>query len=143
MIKIDEEKTIHLTRGDTATIVVTAQNDDGSNYEFQKGDTLRLKVMSKKKVEEIVLTNDIIIDSNKESVEIELTSDETRIGDYINKPITYWYEVELNPDNNSTTIIGYDQQKAAIDTVAARKPDGVHQGQSEGDRTRCSPGDCL
>ena len=24
MIKIDEEKTIHLTRGDTATIVVTA-----------------------------------------------------------------------------------------------------------------------
>ena len=109
MIKIDEEKTIHLTRGDTATIVVTAQNDDGSNYEFQKGDTLRLKVMSKKKVEEIVLTKDIIIDSNKESVEIELTSDETRIGDYINKPITYWYEVELNPDNNSTTIIGYDE----------------------------------
>lgn len=109
MIKIDEEKTIHLTRGDTATIVITAQNDDGSNYEFQKGDTLRLKVMSKKKVEEIVLTKDIIIDSNKESVEIELTSDETRIGDYINKPITYWYEVELNPDNNSTTIIGYDE----------------------------------
>ena len=109
MIKIDEEKTIHLTRGDTATIVVTAQNDDGSNYEFQKGDTLRLKVMSKKKVEEIVLTKDIIIDSNKESVEIELTSDETRIGDYINKPVTYWYEVELNPDNNSTTIIGYDE----------------------------------
>lgn len=109
MIKIDEEKTIHLTRGDTATIVVTAQNDDGSNYEFQKGDILRLKVMSKKKVEEIVLTKDIIIDSNKESVEIELTSDETRIGDYINKPITYWYEVELNPDNNSTTIIGYDE----------------------------------
>lgn len=108
MIKIDEEKTIHLTRGDTATIVVTAQNDDGSNYEFQKGDTLRLKVMSKKKVEEIVLTKDIIIDSNKESVEIELTSDETRIGDYINKPVTYWYEVELNPNNNSTTIIGYD-----------------------------------
>ena len=109
MIKIDEEKTIHLTRGDSATIVVTAQNDDGSNYEFQKGDTLRLKVMSKKKVEEIVLTKDIIIDSNKESVEIELTSDETRIGDYINKPITYWYEVELNPDNNSTTIIVYDE----------------------------------
>lgn len=109
MIKIDEEKTIHLTRGDSATIVVTAQNDDGSNYEFQKGDTLRLKVMSKKKVEEIVLTKDIIIDFNKESVEIELTSDETRIGDYINKPITYWYEVELNPDNNSTTIIGYDE----------------------------------
>ena len=108
MIKIDEEKTIHLTRGDSATIVVTAQNDDGSNYEFQKGDTLRLKVMSKKKVEEIVLTKDIIIDSNKESVEIELTSDETRIGDYINKPVTYWYEIELNPNNNSTTIIGYD-----------------------------------
>lgn len=108
MIKIDEEKTIHLTRGDSATIVVTAQNDDGSNYEFQKGDTLRLKVMLKKKVEEIVLTKDIIIDFNKESVEIELTSDETRIGDYINKPVTYWYEIELNPNNNSTTIIGYD-----------------------------------
>jgi len=37
-----------------------------------------------------------------------LSSDETRIGDYINKPVTYWYEIELNPNNNSTTIIGYD-----------------------------------
>ena len=46
MIKIDEEKTIHLTRGDTATIVVTAQNDDGSNYEFQKGD--HIKALGKK-----------------------------------------------------------------------------------------------
>ena len=36
-----------------------------------------------------------------------------------------------------------DEKKAAIDTLAARKPDGVRQGQSEGDRTRCSPGDCL
>ena len=52
-----------------------------------------------------IITN--LVD-NKESVEIELTSDETRIGDYINKPVTYWYEIELNPNNNSTTIIGYD-----------------------------------
>lgn len=112
MIKIDEKKAIHLTRGDAVTIVITAQNDDGSDYEFQKGDILRLKVMSKKNVEEIVLTKDVVIDSNKKNVDFELTSDETRIGEYINKPIIYWYEIELNPNNNSTTIIGYDEEGA-------------------------------
>ena len=106
MIKIDEEKTIHLTRGDTATIVITAQNDDGSDYEFQKGDILRLKVMSKKNVEDIVLTKDVLIDLNKKTIDVELSSDETRIGDYINKPVTYWYEIELN---GNQTILGYDK----------------------------------
>lgn len=109
MIKIDEEKTIHLTRGDTATIVITAQDNSGNDYEFKKSDIIRLKVMTKSDVKTIVLTKDVKIEEDKTSIEFELTSDETRIGDYINKPVTYWYEVELNPDNNSTTIIGYDE----------------------------------
>lgn len=108
MIKIDEEKTIHLTRGDKATIIISAQDFSGQDYKFLKNDIIRLKVMSKGNVENIVLVKEVEVESDTTLVNIELMSEETRIGDYINKPVTFWYEVELNPDSNSTTIIGYD-----------------------------------
>ena len=40
---------------------------------------------------------------------IPITSTDTTIGDYIDKKVTYWYEVEINPDINGYTIIGYDE----------------------------------
>ncbi|MBR4486267.1 hypothetical protein IKS57_02740, partial [bacterium] len=39
---------------------------------------------------------------------IALTQEETTIGELINAPVKYWYEIQLN-DN---TIIGYDENKA-------------------------------
>ena len=109
MLKIDSEKKIHVTRGDSGTIVITAQNNDGSDHEFQIGDVIRLKVMEKNDVTNIVLTKDIVVEENSTSIDMGLNSKETRIGEYINSPVTYWYEVELNPETNSTTIIGYDE----------------------------------
>lgn len=109
MLKIDDEKTIHVTRGDSGTIVITAQDIENNDYIFQTNDLLRLKVMKKNNVEEIVLIKDVTVASDTTRVDIELTSQDTKIGDYINKPNTYWYEVELNPNDNSTTIIGYDE----------------------------------
>lgn len=109
MLKIDSEKKIHVTRGDSGTIVITAQNNDGSDHEFQIGDVIRLKVMEKNDVTNIVLTKDIVVEENSKSIDMGLNSKETRIGEYINSPVTYWYEVELNPETNSTTIIGYDE----------------------------------
>ena len=41
-------------------------------------------------------------------VTISLSSTDTRIGEIINKPVDYWYEIELNPDTTPQTIIGYD-----------------------------------
>ena len=109
MLKIDNEKAIHVTRGDSGTIVITAQNSDGSDYEFITDDIVRLKIMEKKDVTNIVLTKDVKVEEAGTSVDMCLDSDDTRIGEYINAPAKYWYEVELNPYTNSTTIIGYDE----------------------------------
>lgn len=112
MLKIDSEKKIHVTRGDSGTIVITAQNSDGTDYEFVAGDVIRLRVMEKKNVTNTVLLIDVEVKENSKSVDMGINSEETRIGDYINSPVTYWYEVELNPETNSTTIIGYDEDGA-------------------------------
>lgn len=110
MIKIDENKTIHITRGDSGTIIITAKDNENNNYVFKTNDILRLKIMKQKNVENVLLVKDVTISSNTTIVEIELNSKDTKLENYINKPVTYWYEIELNPESEkSTTIIGYDE----------------------------------
>ena len=41
-----------------------------------------------------------------------LSSEETKIGNVISKPVVYWYEIEINPDSAPITIIGYDNDGA-------------------------------
>ena len=43
-----------------------------------------------------------------------MTGEDTKIGQVINKPIDYWYEIELNPEINPQTVIGYDNDGAKI-----------------------------
>ena len=107
MFKIENNK-IHLTRGDVALIEVKAKNDDGTDYCFKKDDIVRLNVFKSKDCGCIELTKDLTVPEEKKSVTISLSSKETTIGDLINKPKTYWYEIVLNPDTNEQTIIGYD-----------------------------------
>ena len=59
-----------------------------------------------------------------------LSKTDTKIGEVINKPTDYWYEVEVNPHTNPQTIIGYGEEGAAIfklfpegDEVEAPEPD--------------------
>ena len=50
MFKIDKNSlTIKITRGNAGIFGVTATNDDGSEYTFQNGDTIRLAIYEKKK----------------------------------------------------------------------------------------------
>jgi hypothetical protein len=114
MFKIDNDKTIHLTRGNIASIDVTANNDDGTNYIFQAGDVVRLNVFKNKDCGCIELQKDVTVEAETEAVEVNLTGEETRIGELINKPSKYWYEIELNPDTNPQTIIGYDIDGAKL-----------------------------
>lgn len=109
MFKI-ENKEIHLTRGDIACIEVKALNEDGSDYTFQVGDVVRLNVFKKKDCGCIELQKDVTVETTGTSVDVHLTSEDTKIGGIINKPATYWYEVVLNPDTNPQTIIGYDTE---------------------------------
>lgn len=100
---------ILLTRGDVATIEVSAMISDTELYTFQPNDKIRFKVFEKKQCESIVMCKDTIVESPSPTVDIVLDKTDTKIGDIINKPKDYWYEVELNPNTSPKTIIGYDE----------------------------------
>ena len=107
-----EGSTIKLNRGDVMSMRLSLKMEDGSDYTFQNGDKIVFSVYNKNKMdEEAVLLKEIVVDEQSESVDINLTSEETKIGELINKPVDYWYEVELN---NEYTVIGYDDDGAKI-----------------------------
>lgn len=58
-----------------------------------------------------VLLKEITVNGSQQSVEITCTKEEMTIGELINKPVEYWYEIELN---NEHTVIGYDENGAKI-----------------------------
>ena len=113
MFKIEEDKTIHLTRGDIATIEITTTKD-GSPYTFTTGDVVRLNVFRKKKHDEVLLQKDVVVSGTSTVVDIVLDSNDTTIGNVINEPTDYWYEVELNPDTAPQTIVDYDEDGAKV-----------------------------
>lgn len=109
MIKIDEDKTIHLTRGDATNdfnkLVVSM---DGIT--FAANDKLKLIVVKKKGyTSEIVFSKEQTIEEAGDEVEFELTSADTSTFPLENKQKEYWYDFVLNGD---TTILGYDEEKA-------------------------------
>lgn len=113
MFEVNNDLSIHITRGDIALLTVTADSGNAA-YVFEKGDIVRLKVYEKKGCDCVVLMKDITVEETTEKVDILLTGDDTRIGEVIHKPKDYWYEVELNPATNPQTIIGYDENGAKV-----------------------------
>lgn len=106
MFKIDNN-TIHVTRGDAITIEVKAKSDN-ENYVFKASDVIRLNIFKTKDCSDVLFTKDYNAESESASVDISLNSEETTIGELINKPKKYWYELILNPGLNEQTIVGYD-----------------------------------
>ena len=113
MFKINEDKSIYLTRGDHVSFTLTA-NDNGEAHTFRQGDLVRFKVFEKKNCDNVVLKHDVRVSYDTLEVEIALSGEETKIGDEINKPTDYWYEVEVNPEIQPNTIIGYDEDGAKV-----------------------------
>ena len=113
MFKISEDLTIECTRGDAAVFSVGA-NVNNTPYFFRVGDVVRFTVFGKKDCAEIVLQKDVKVTEEAELVEINLSGEDTKIGDVISKPVDYWYEVELNPETYPQTIIGYDEDGAKV-----------------------------
>lgn len=112
MFIVNEDKSIYVTRGDAGVITVSASFDDG-NYVFKPEDVVRMRIFAKKNCENVV--RDFYADAltgNSSTVTIRLL--DTKIGEVISKPTDYWYEVELNPDTNPQTIIGYDEDGAKV-----------------------------
>lgn len=111
MFKINTDGSIYVTRGDTCTISVAARVN-GEPHKFGAGDVLRIKVYERKACHCVVLQKDFAVLYDTETVDLVLTERDTRIGELINKPVDYWYEIELNPLTSPQTIIGYDDDGA-------------------------------
>ena len=113
MFFIDKSKAIHVTRGDAVTFTLTAKKN-GGEYTFRANDTVRFKVFEKKDCGCVELQKDFKIEAASQTVTISLDKKDTKIGGTISKPVDYWYEVELNPDIQPQTIIGYDEDGAKV-----------------------------
>lgn len=114
MFQINEDKSIYLTRGDACIIKVEVTDNKGNIQTLHEGYIVRLKVFDKKGCGCVVLQKDVKVNSEMTSVQIPLSKEETKIGEIINKPKDYWYEIELNPDKAPQTIVGYDEDGAKI-----------------------------
>ena len=114
MFKINEDKSIYLTRGDIAQIEITALATGEEQYQFKTGEVVRIKVFEINGCDCVVLQKDTVVDENTTTVSILLEKSDTKIGDIISKPKDYWYEIELNPDTAPQTIIGYDEEGAKL-----------------------------
>ena len=108
MFKIDNDLTIHVTRGDAVSFNLTAAAN-GEPYTFRAGDLLRFKVFERKACHCVAMQKDTRITADTTMASISLSGADTKIGEIIHKPKDYWYEVELNPEIQPVTIIGYNE----------------------------------
>lgn len=106
MIKV-EDYTIHCTRGDEGEIQFSCKDDSGNDYQFEVGQTIVLKVFDKKNYADVILKKVVEVAEACTSVLIPLTSQDTTIGELINKPVKYNYEISID---DTDTVIGYDEE---------------------------------
>lgn len=121
MFSVNEDMSIYVTRGDAVIFPLTAE-ENGVPYYFQAGDTIRFLVYEKKKPGNVVLNKKFLVPEKTDQVNLAFTEAEMKIGDAISKPTDYWYEVELNPDTDPQTIVGYDDDGPKIFRVF---PEGI------------------
>lgn len=111
MLKVDNlYKTISVNRGDeNQSFSFSIPTSDLESYTFQIGDIVKFGVYEANKLDEnAVLLKEYTIDEAKTKVTLNFDKNDFVIGDLINKPVTYWYEIQLN----GNTIIGYDEDGA-------------------------------
>lgn len=111
MRKIDSDKNILLTRGDWLPLRLNLTNkDDGSDYIAEAGDIVRLTIYKNKNVTDVIYQEDFPVTEGSSYVDIDIYSDETKFGEYINKTEEFCYQVELNPDTQFTiTLLGVER----------------------------------
>lgn len=76
-----ENNIVYLTRGDSASLVVTIKDLDGNDYTLQAGDELVFTMKQNCETAEIVITKDITADS---TITLQPSDTESlRYGDYV------------------------------------------------------------
>ena len=114
MIKYDKfTKQIQMNRGDSTTFRVSAKDSAGNSYTFKVGEKVKFAITERKNEDNIVFSKTIDVDEEGLIVNVPISSEESKIGDIINKPVVYWYEISvLTLNNEIQTIIGYDDEGA-------------------------------
>ena len=103
------DKEIHINRGDRLLIEFSIDNGE-DKYTFKYGDKIKFSIYKKKELDKSPVLQKVFeptVGSN--SVDIDVSGEDMKIGEKASKPIEYWYEIELNGDS---TIIGYDNDGA-------------------------------
>lgn len=104
------DKTIKISRGDTGNFILTIPISNTENYTFKVGDKIQFRVFEKKNYNNVVLDKEILVTQATTELSIELDENDTMIGETINKPATYWFEISLN---ETQTVICYDDEGPA------------------------------
>ena len=103
------DKEIHINRGDRLLMEFSIDNEN-EKYTFKDGDKIKFSIYEKMGMDKPpILSKEIIPIVGSTSVDIDIPGSEMKIGELTNKPIEYWYEIELNDEE---TIIGYDEDGA-------------------------------
>lgn len=101
---------IEINRGDELSLSLSLKQDSGTTYTFVEGDKVVFSLYNKGKMnEKAIIVKEVNATPGQTSITISLTSEETKIGELINKPVEYWYEIELN---DRFTVVGYDEEGA-------------------------------
>lgn len=110
MIYFDKSsKQIQINRGDSASLSITAKTSTGEDYTFNAGDTVKFKVAEAKQESNVVIEKSIELEEDVTTVVIPITTADTKIGELINRPVKYWYEISVeSPGGEVQTILGYD-----------------------------------
>lgn len=101
---------IEVNRGDELNLKLSLKLDSGNTYTFEEGDKVIFSLYNKGKMnEKAILIKEVNATPNTTTLDISFTNEETKIGEMTNKPVEYWYEIELN---DRYTVIGYDDTGA-------------------------------
>ena len=112
MFTILDDKTICLTRGDTARIEVQLKYDSGSAV---TSGTAYLRIMEKKDCAVSKVEKSAGVASGTASFSIEAAdTKESLCHKIISKPMDFWYEVSLETSGVAQTVIGYDEEGPKI-----------------------------
>ena len=131
MFIIDEDNTtIKMTRGQSGFITFSALTPEGDLYTFKRDDIIRLNITKEGRENMIVMSIDTRIEDDTNEASIFIASSNSTIGPVINKPVNYWYDIELNPDTSlAQMLLGYDDNGPKIFRLY---PESVKEEEEDG-----------
>ena len=95
---------IHINRGNRLLFDYSIDNN-GSDYVFEEDDIVTFSVYRKLEMDdEPVVNKNFAPEVGTTMVSIDIPNEEMRIGEPINQPEEYWYQIRLNED----VVSGYN-----------------------------------